>query len=123
MAQILGATDSYSRGQTCQQFNLGVGASSSHCLRFDPLWFSAYEIDVPQLTYQINVVTSNDINQTLNTLTISPSNPLQVNQDIKMVAKIVGDLPGVKPPPDLSNKILLIPSAPADHPWVTGGMG
>jgi len=40
-----------------------------------------------------------------------------------MIAKIIGDLPGVKPPPDLSNKILLIPSAPADHPWVTGGMG
>lgn len=75
------------------------------------------------LNYQINVITSNDINQTLNTLTISPSNPLQINNDIKMVAKIIGDLPGVKPPPDLSNKILLIPTRPVDHPWVLAGMG
>lgn len=40
-----------------------------------------------------------------------------------MTAKIIGDLQGVKPPPDLSSSYLLVPSAPANHPWVTGGMG
>ena len=39
-----------------------------------------------------------------------------------MIAKIIGDLPGNIPPPDLSNKILLVPSQPANHPWVKGGM-
>jgi len=55
-------------------------------------------------------VTSNDINQTLNSLTISPSDPLAINDSIDMIAKIIGDLPGNIPPPDLSNKILLVPS-------------
>ena len=40
-----------------------------------------------------------------------------------MVAKIVGDLPGSKSPPNLANKIVLIPSSPDTHPWVTSGMG
>ena len=88
--QIIGIdTTTSTRGQKCQTLNLGIGSASAHCLRFDPLWYSVYEIKKYTIDYQIGVVVSyannsqtslsaNNNNLTNDNVNISSYNNIQI---------------------------------------------
>jgi len=50
---------------------------------------------------------------------VSPENPYVISNGIRV--KYLGDLATTTPPPDLSSKILLIPTSPSSHAKVKEG--
>lgn len=62
-SQIIGVdTTTSNRGSSCRFLNLGSGSATAHCLRFDQLWYSAYEIKKYRINYliEISVTYKND---------------------------------------------------------------
>jgi len=53
------ADPGFSRGNDDCLFD--IAASSSHCLRFDQLWYSGFELREPFLTYEVTVVVEQDM--------------------------------------------------------------
>lgn len=55
-SQIIGInTTDRNRGNTCSFLNLSSGSASAHCLKYDELWWSAYEINSYQIVYEIEI--------------------------------------------------------------------
>jgi len=122
---LLGNSDNTRGGITCSLFGSGVSASA-HCLRFDPLWYSAYRIADPSVSYNIAVGISawNDSAGTyyLENLSLSPSQ-LEARDSLGVVeAQLIGDFATFATPPVLSYKLLLTPSQPPTDPRVLQGV-
>jgi hypothetical protein len=126
-SQILGIdTTTRSRGSSCSIFNLGSGSATAHCLRFDKLWFSAYEIKKYRINYNIDIsiTKKEEKNGTeefvTRSISISPSNSIAKYRD--MIAYLVGDFSPPSPPEDYSIYYLTIPTHPHTHPMVREGI-
>lgn len=52
---FLGLGDDIKRGSLCEALNFGSGASTAHCLKYDSLWYSAYNIKSHYIYYEIKV--------------------------------------------------------------------
>lgn len=58
-AQIIGINNTdRNRGNTCKFLGLGSGSATAHCLKYDPLWWNAYEVSGYQLVYEISIFVS-----------------------------------------------------------------
>lgn len=122
--QIIGIDGSTSiRGNKCKVLNLGINSSTAHCLSFNELWFSAYEINQYSLSYTIKVnIISTQNTSDIQTLTLTPSNTISTSNDKNILVKIIGDfLPPNSLPPDYSSYYLLTPSYPETHIMVMEG--
>jgi hypothetical protein len=123
--QIIGVdTTSRNRGNSCDLLNIGAGSASAHCLRFDKLWYSAYEIQPYQVNYSIDIVLTykNDTkNFTAKSLSLSPSNLIALSEDNTVTAKLIGDFSPQKQPNDYSSYYLVIPTSPPTHQMVLEG--
>ena len=107
----------------CKKLNIINGISAAHCLTFDNLFYSAYQIKNYQIEYEIKINIENTTNnELLYSLILSPNNQNIISNDGKISIKIIGDfLPSNNLPNDLSSYYLLIPSYPKDNIKVIEG--
>ena len=107
----------------CKKLNIINGISAAHCLIFDNLYYSAYQIKNYQIEYEIKINIENTTNnQLLYSLILSPNNQNIISNDGKISIKIIGDfLPSNNLPNDLSSYYLLIPSYPKNNIKVIEG--
>ena len=123
LGQIIGTSDETIRGKSCKVLNLGVNSATAHCLRYDELWFSAYEVNSYSLSYTIKVNIINSLNASdYQTLTLTPSNTISSTEDGSIMVKLIGDfLPLDGLPQDYSSYYLLTPSYPESNIFVVEG--
>ena len=114
-------SNSNKRGTHCSGF-LDFSASA-HCMIFDTLWYSAYNIDKYLIDYVINVnVIDTSDNSTISNLVLSPKITINTNKEKNILVKLIGDfLPTDILPQDFSGKFLIIPTKPSDHSSVILG--
>ena len=115
--QTLGLSDQSTRASSlaCDLFG---NMMSAHCLRMDPLWYSAFEIGAPELHFTITVTSGNGSV----TLQLGPHAPTALSPDGKVAARLVGDFASYVSDLELSGKMLLVPSVPQDDPRVQAGV-
>jgi hypothetical protein len=57
--QVIGINNTdRNRGNTCKFLNLGSGSATAHCLKFDHLWWNAYEVTGYSIVYEISIFVS-----------------------------------------------------------------
>ena len=115
--QTLGLSDQGTRASSlaCDLFG---NMQSAHCLRMDPLWYSAYEIGAPELHFTITVTSGNGSVA----LELGPHAPTALSPDGRVAARLVGDFATYVSDLELSGKMLLVPSVPANDPRVQAGV-
>jgi len=117
--QIMGMSKTKSRSNDC---TLNPGSSSAHCLRYDSLWYSAYEIMSNDLYYTIEVSIHEDgSGKLLSKLNLDPSKPIAADPNLCCVVKLIGDFLPSQPAPELNHLYLLMPSRPKTHAMVLEG--
>ena len=115
--QTLGLSDQATRASSlaCDLFG---NMQSAHCLRMDPLWYSAFEIGAPELHFTITVTSGNGSVA----LRLGPHAPTALSPDGKVAARLVGDFATYVSDLELSGKMLLVPSVPENDPRVQAGV-
>ena len=115
--QTLGLSDQATRASSlaCDLFG---NMQSAHCLRMDPLWYSAFEIGAPELHFTITVTSGNGSVA----LRLGPHAPTALSPDGKVAARLVGDFAAYVSDLELSGKMLLVPSVPENDPRVQAGV-
>ncbi|CAJ1429745.1 unnamed protein product [Effrenium voratum] len=97
---------------------------SAHCLNFDSLWYSVYEVSQPQIFYDITVRlrTPDDyesgwgnVTYSETTMTLSQQQPVVASAGGQLRAELVGDLATAVAPQRFESKYLAVPSRPAGH--------
>ena len=112
---LLSFSSSIKRGLQCDGF-LDISATA-HCLIYDDLWYSAYNVDKYKIEYkiEINIIDTRD-NSTISTLELSPQNIINTDKDKNILVKLIGDfIPTDLFPKDLSSNYLIIPTHPENH--------
>ncbi|KAL6052198.1 Generative cell specific-1 [Balamuthia mandrillaris] len=103
----------------------GTDSSSAHCLRFDTLWYDAFEIGTAETFFDVtlNLIKRDSSNDGYVTdkIVLSPENTIVQSADKSIFAKLIGDFAPWKAVPVLSEKIFFVPSVPRDHPRVLAG--
>lgn len=126
-SQIIGVdTTTATRGTSCELLNLGPGSATAHCLRFNQLWYSAYEVEKYIIDYTIDITviyqnTSSSGNFTEETIPLSPSNVVGVSENQAIIARLIGDFSPPSPPNDYSLYYLVIPTSPSTNTMVREG--
>jgi len=132
-SQITGIDTTTSlRGTDCSFLSLGSGSSTAHCLRYSPLWYSAFEVKNYYIDYEIDVfitynigsqtnLTENTSQYTTEQISLSPSNTIALSQDNSIKANLIGDFQPPTPPDDFSDYFLTIPSSPNSNTMVLEG--
>jgi len=106
-----------------EQSTLTNSFSIAHCLRQGDVFFDGYEIDPPRRSYEVSTKILKGA-ALLNEIKLTPENPsflLEASQAANghgVRAELIGEARPPVAPPDLSNYILYVPSAPVDHPYV-----
>lgn len=115
--QTLGLSDEATRASSlsCDLFG---NMESAHCLRMDPLWYSAFEIGAAEIHFAITVTTNNGSVA----MQLGPHAPTALSPDGKVAARLVGDFAAYTSELELSGKMLLVPSTPEDDPRVQAGV-
>jgi hypothetical protein len=117
-------------GLQCSLFD-SSNAQSAHCLRFGPLWYSAFSMGTPIIEFTIDVIVdhcasdrNNSCGSTL--IQLSPSVPSHcatlakgggrnVSTSCDLLVSLEGDLASYTGLKDFSNHLLFIPSGCDDH--------
>mgnify|MGYP006133543501 CR=1 FL=1 len=117
--QTLGISDESTRAGSlaCDLFG---NMESSHCLRMDPLWYSAFEIGPAELHFTIDV-TINGSAVSAEVLRLGPHAPTARSGDGRVVAKLIGDFAAWQTELELSHKYLVAPTLPEGHARVAEG--
>lgn len=122
--QILGISSSSTRSATlsCDLFG---DAQSAHCLRMDPLWYAAFELEPPQLYFTITVKVTkvgaigdgDTVSDDVTSLVLGPQSPGASTADGAVTARLLGDFASyTEEQPDLgATKMLFVPSQPTSH--------
>jgi len=68
-----------------------IRSATAHCLRYDELWYSAFQISNYIITYDINITIqySNKISD-FDTLQISSESAVDLNKNKTVIARIIG---------------------------------
>eukprot|EP00928_Gymnodinium_smaydae_P050219 TRINITY_DN33802_c0_g1_i1.p1 TRINITY_DN33802_c0_g1~~TRINITY_DN33802_c0_g1_i1.p1 ORF type:complete len:607 (+),score=136.11 TRINITY_DN33802_c0_g1_i1:129-1949(+) len=112
----------------CSAFDL---SQSAHCLSFDPLWYSLFEVDRPQVFYDISVrlARPSDADAPWSAVryeevevTLSHQQPVAQAQNGALRLQLVGDFATATAPHRFESKYLAIPSRPGGHPRVDAEM-
>eukprot|EP00750_Incisomonas_marina_P003519 INCI13174.1.p1 GENE.INCI13174.1~~INCI13174.1.p1 ORF type:complete len:863 (-),score=128.39 INCI13174.1:47-2635(-) len=99
--------------------NLQCGLSSaytqsSHCLRFDPLWYHTYSVGTATTFYAIQVETHYcdraGLNCNVTAISLSPNSRTAKSNDNLVFAQLVGDLATFEAAPDFGSYYLAVPS-------------
>ena len=89
--QFLGIGENINRGNICHTLNLGTGSATAHCLRYEELWYSAFQISNYIITYDINITIqySNKTND-FDVLKIGSESAVDSNKNKTVIARIIG---------------------------------
>jgi hypothetical protein len=99
--------------------NLQCGLSSaytqsSHCLRYDPLWYHTYTVGTASTFFAVQVEThycdNSGSNCTITAVTLSPTVRSAKSTDKLVFAQLVGDLATFEAPPSYESFYLAVPS-------------
>lgn len=124
-SQIIGIDNTNrNRGSSCDLLNLGKGSATAHCLRYDKLWYSAYEVKQYQINYDINIFIIKKLeNNTFSTesIALNPSNTVSISQNKTIIGRLIGDFQPPTPPLDFTQNYLTIPVFPSTHTMVLEG--
>eukprot|EP00435_Cladocopium_sp_Y103_P033799 s2779_g8.t1 len=111
-----------SRGtSSCDLFSM---SDTAHCLNFDELWYSVFEVAPPQIFYDITVrlqIPSAYVNGWRNvtysetTMTLSHQQPTAAVSEGTLRAELVGDLATAVAPHRFESKYLAVPARPIGH--------
>lgn len=110
--------NTFKRAELCESFNLGVGSATAHCLSWDELWYSAYEVGSFTSHYEItaDVVRPGSGGEYIGEqIKVSPSVPVQLSESGGGVLRLVGDFYPNEPPPSLNHYFLFAASRPTGH--------
>ncbi|CAJ1345563.1 unnamed protein product, partial [Effrenium voratum] len=111
-------------GEFAGDFTAREWRDSAHCLNFDSLWYSVYEVSQPQIFYDITVRlrTPDDyesgwrnVTYSETTMTLSQQQPVVASAGGQLRAELVGDLATAVAPQRFESKYLAVPSRPAGH--------
>ncbi|KAK4535355.1 hypothetical protein CDCA_CDCA04G1380 [Cyanidium caldarium] len=142
-SELLGLSSQYIRGGLkCDLLDLSQPSQSAHCLRFDSLWYSAFQIGTPNVDFsiQVNVTTCDYVgndsslaasekpppSQNLGNRTrqvsscstqilqLSPGEPYVTSLNGKLSARAIGDFDPWEGTPSYVEKWLFVPSICTD---------
>eukprot|EP00811_Abedinium_folium_P013352 NODE_2240_length_2260_cov_6.913737.p1 GENE.NODE_2240_length_2260_cov_6.913737~~NODE_2240_length_2260_cov_6.913737.p1 ORF type:complete len:716 (+),score=196.30 NODE_2240_length_2260_cov_6.913737:235-2148(+) len=112
----------YTRGDLdCSVLSL---SESAHCLAWDDLWYSIFEVDTAQISYEITVTLAkpvdpesawDNVTYEEQVLTLSHQVPEAASEDGAFIVNLVGDLATAVAPNSFESRYLAVPSRPADH--------
>jgi hypothetical protein len=112
---LIGIRDSFKRATSWATFQFFSGSASAHWLRFDDVYYHAYEVKEPILDYRIDVgfikrtideLTQNEV-VTQDYVTVSPYSAIANSEPMETIVKIVGDFQESEAIPDLTGRVLL----------------
>ena len=119
LSEIVWTQGNFLRGTSCEFMELESGSSIAHCLRYEEPSFSSFSVGAPSMEYtiRVSIASANAENETyqMEHLYISNKDKQGKSDDLQLKAELVSDLMPSQKPPSLENKILLIPSSPAEH--------
>mmetsp|Transcript_2206 Transcript_2206/g.5616 ORF Transcript_2206/g.5616 Transcript_2206/m.5616 type:complete len:714 (+) Transcript_2206:43-2184(+) len=107
--------------------NIFALSESAHCLAWDSLWYSIFDVDRPQVFYDITVTIARPVDPEASWETVTyTEEQLQLNHQQPVAAtsggqlrvELVGDLATAVEPHRFDSDYLAIPSRPSDHPRV-----
>lgn len=110
--------------QDCQSF---FPDETAHCLRFDRLWHSLFEVGPPQVFYDIIIAVAepsnpdaswNNVTYTQTRLILNHQQPVAQANDGALRAELVGDFATATVPHSFESKYLAVPSRPMTHELV-----
>jgi len=122
-------------GLDCSLLNFDNPTESAHCLRFDSLWYSAFQIGEPDVNFVIlvNVTKCPLANSTIKSISglvgnqdqaiqncsteiisLSPSSPIGYASNGKISAQAIGDFAPWEGTPSYSEKLFFVPSVCTD---------
>eukprot|EP00931_Biecheleriopsis_adriatica_P037639 TRINITY_DN21584_c0_g2_i1.p1 TRINITY_DN21584_c0_g2~~TRINITY_DN21584_c0_g2_i1.p1 ORF type:complete len:840 (-),score=169.54 TRINITY_DN21584_c0_g2_i1:16-2535(-) len=99
-------------------------SDSAHCLNFDDLWYSVYEVDRPEIYYDIEVIvaipsdygkTWRDVVYRETALLLSHRQPVAAAEEGALRLELIGDLATAVAPHRFESKYLVVPSRPSGH--------
>nr|AKS04553.1 HAP2-like protein [Andalucia godoyi] len=101
---------------------------SAHCLRYDTLWYAAYEIGDPTLFFNVNVAVewketaaNGTVSARKETLVVSPVGTVRSLTDKSIRVRLVGNFESFKSRLSLSGKYYFVPSSPVSNDRVMYG--
>lgn len=103
-------------------------SSSAHCLAFDPLWYSLFEVDPPQIFYDIEVklmwpkdpgASWANVSYQETAARLSHQQPSSEGAEGQLRAFLVGDLATAVAPHSFESRYLAVPSRPPGHARVS----
>mmetsp|Transcript_60799 Transcript_60799/g.131912 ORF Transcript_60799/g.131912 Transcript_60799/m.131912 type:complete len:595 (-) Transcript_60799:76-1860(-) len=119
--------DMTSGGPTRGNLDCWSFSESAHCLGFDPLWYSVFEVDPPQIFYDIVVTVAmpeepgagwHNVTYRQTRLVLSHQQPVAEAEGGALRVQLVGDLATATAPHSFASRYLVVPSYPAGHPRV-----
>mmetsp|Transcript_10828 Transcript_10828/g.24780 ORF Transcript_10828/g.24780 Transcript_10828/m.24780 type:complete len:677 (-) Transcript_10828:27-2057(-) len=102
-------------------------SESAHCLAWDALWYSVFDVDRPQVFYDITVTLAKPVDPeqgwdtivyTEERLQLSHQQPLAASSGGELRVELVGDLATAVAPHRFDSDYLVVPSRPSDHPRI-----
>ncbi|CAE7458164.1 HAP2 [Symbiodinium natans] len=98
-------------------------SDSAHCLNFDGLWYSVYEVDRPQIFYDITISIllpteyklGGNVTYRESSLFLSHHQPVATAEGGALRAELVGDLAAAVAPHRFESKYLVVPQRPTGH--------
>ena len=112
--QLLGLDDVYMTRSNLQCGLDSAYTQSSHCLRYDPLWYHIYTIGTPTTYYSIQVEThycdKSGSNCNITSIELSPNHRSDKSDDDLVFAKLEGDFEMFEPAPTFDAEYLAVPS-------------
>eukprot|EP00871_Galdieria_phlegrea_P003797 jgi/Galph1/4418/GphlegSOOS_G3058.1 len=99
---------------------------AAHCLRFDPLWYSGFQIGTYELFYWITInisicpLNATVVNSTIcstETLQVGPTSPLAYSERLEMEIQDIGDFSPWEGTPSYSDKYMMKPDYCQDSQW------
>ena len=112
--QLAGFDDIYMTRSNLQCGLSSAYTQSSHCLRYDPLWYHTYSIGTASTFFAIQVEThycdKNGDNCTVTSISLSPNSRSAKSDDSLVFAQLVGDLATFEAAPTFESYYLAVPS-------------
>jgi len=99
-------------------------SESAHCLGFDPLWYSIFEVDPPQVFYDIEVELAkpdnpdapwSNVTYQTTSMILNHQQPYASAEDGALNLQLVGDLATARSPYSFESRYLAVPNSPASH--------